>query len=330
MPEAVIAAGGSARRDEVVAAAARLLAARGRAGLPEVLALVADAVDAVAVVVREPHGSGRVIACHPRRPLGAEPRAECLIDVPVRAGGQLCAVLTARGSAPLTSRAAALLLAVGDLLALALAGPVDDAPEQALLDAEADRADVAAQLHDTVGQALVAARYAADLALAGRGDVRAVTDGLQAALASLRGCLRALRTRAVDGRLGSLLSELAGEYATRRAAGDSDVPAVRLRGVDSPAVDELPAPVAVLAHRVVEAALAGVTGHVTVSVAVRAHRLKLSVEGAENPCDVGALDRWSRRASALGGELVRVWNGVRLDVPTTGAEERHGDGSHLR
>ncbi len=331
VPEAAAAGRGRRRPEDVVAVAARLLAVRGRAAIPDVLGLAAEAVRAATVTVRAPRPPGRVIATYPQRPVGASAAASSVLDVPVRAGDHLYGVLTACAQAPFTASAAGALCGVADVLALALAvASHDDAPAQALLDAEADRADVAAQLHDTVGQALVAARYSAELALTGRGDPQAVTDGLQAALVSLRGCLRGLRSRAVDGRLGSLLSELAGDYASRRAAGDGDVPVVRLRGVDHPAVETLPAPVAVLAHRVVEAALAGVTGHVTVSVTVRAHRLKLSVEGAENPSDAGALDRWTRRASALGGELVRVWNGVRLDVPTSGAEEGHGEGSHLR
>lgn len=326
MPELVTSTPGA---DDVVAAAARLLAVHGLGALPDVLALVAGAAHADSVVVREPHAPGRIVAAYPRAPLSSSEQSA--LDVPLRVAGRLHAVLTAYSPSVFTGSDAAVLCGVSDVVALAVAVTAAGSdPAQALLDAEADRADMAAQLHDTVGQALVAARYSADLVLAGQVDPQTVADGLAAALWSLRACLHDLRGRAADGRLGSVLTDLARDYASRRAAGEGDLPVVRLRGVDAPGIDRLPAPVAVLGHRVVEAALAGVTGHVTVTVAVRSNRLKLSVEGAENPCDTGALDRWTRRASALGGELVQVWNGVRLEVPTTAAEERHDDGSHLR
>jgi hypothetical protein len=319
----------SAGPDDIVALAARLLAVHGTVALPDVLGLLADNAHADAVVVREPQAPGRIVAAFPRAPRSAGDLF--VLDVPLRVAGRLLAVLTAYAPGPFGAADAAVLCGVSDVVALALAvAAVGSDPGQALLDAEADRADMAAQLHDTVGQALVAARYSADLALTGRADPQTVADGLHAAVELMRGCLRGLRGRAVNGRLGTVLTELAAECANRRAAGDSDAPVVRLRGADAPALDSLPPPVAVLGHRVVEAALAGVTGQVTVTVTVRSNRLKLAVEGAENPCDTGALDRWTRRASALGGELVRVWNGVRLDVPTTSAEERHDDGSHLR
>jgi hypothetical protein len=290
---------------DALAAVARSLAAHGLDGLGEALAVLGAAVSGRAAVRRVPRQR-------------STRRGGVLLDVPLRIAGSAYGVLEVRTRMPLDASGAALVTAAADIVCLAFAAS-ESAGEQEMLDAEADLAAVASLLRDTVGQALVAARYAADLAVLGRLPVEAVPEALQAALRALGGVLGDLRSRAVDGRLGAALRELSGVRSAADDGEGSDAVQVVVRAED-PALDELPASVGMLALRVVLAALARPPATVRVNARVIDDRLKLDVTCAENPYDAPTLERWARRASALGGLLECHDHGVSLTVPVGDAE----------
>jgi hypothetical protein len=71
----------------------------------------------------------------------------------------------------------------------------------------------------------------------------------------------------------------------------------------------------VTAQRVAEAALRGAVGQASIRASFDGLRVKLCVESAEIAYDASELDRWGRRASALGGHLRLRLDGVELDLP---------------
>ncbi|MBV9291734.1 MAG: hypothetical protein JO222_04725, partial [Frankiales bacterium] len=208
-----------------------------------------------------------------------------------------------------------LLSAVADLLALTLpaTGPVTDAG-RAILDAEADRADVAAALRETVGGALATVRYAAEQLADGRADAAALDDPLRAAAAAVDAVRGEARAYALDAGLRVALRELA-----RRGDGDrpdDGRPDLRVSvTADDPVLDSLPPAVAVAVERVAAAALRNATGRAAVVATYDEEWVKLSVESAEIGYDASELDRWARRASALGGVLRLRLDGVDLELP---------------
>jgi hypothetical protein len=67
---------------------------------------------------------------------------------------------------------------------------------------------------------------------------------------------------------------------------------------------------------VVTAAVEGTSGRPAIAVTGQADgSFTVRVTGAADPHDAGALDRWSRRARALGGDLERHPDGVTLRLP---------------
>lgn len=321
---------GRRAREAVAAAAARLLAARGTEAVPDVLAVAAEALGCS-------HLSLRATACagssgpggdsRPPRPDGGR----WVLDVPVRAAGEPLGVLTATAATPFSTWRADALLALADVLALALsAGPrATHVAGRAGLDDEADRAQVAAVLHETVGRALVTVRYTAEQVAAGRADPAALDDPVRAALTAYRQAQRDLRAHALDAGLRAALRELA-------ARGEGDRPDDGWRPVevsvhaDDPALDEVAPAVAVTVQRVAEAALRGAKGRALVVAVTQGATVKLTVECADNAYDAGELVRWARRASALGGAMWHRPGGVELTLPVAARTEgRHDDSPHL-
>lgn len=323
--------------EPVLAAAARMLAADGVGALDAVLTLAVPALDCADLTLRVPGTAREIAVATGRRLVPVQPPGERrVLDVSVRAAGRLRGVLTAAAYAPFTVEQAAALSGLADLLALALAAaerPAAGDPGRAVLDDEADRAQAAAALYDSVGQALVTVRYAADLVAGGRASPTTLDEPVQAALSAFREAHRSLRAYALEAGLRTALRELAARGGADRP--DDGQPALRLTVVaDDPRLDCLPPPIAVTMQRVAEAALRGATGSARLVAAFAAHGVKLVVESAEIAYDASELDRWARRASALGGHLRFRPVGVELDLPASTAPAtrligHHDDGPDL-
>jgi hypothetical protein len=179
-------------------------------------------------------------------------------------------------------------------LAGVFAGFADSGPaSQAVLDLEADRAQIAAEL-DVVAGALIAAKHTA--------IEPADVHGVEHALTLLRREQRRLRAQTLDAGLVSAL-----QTGGISVVGDVD------------RLDRLPPAQAVVVQRVAEAlsraatAQADEVGHI--SVEVTELEVKLRLDSAENIGDASELDRWGRRVSALGGELLVQPRGVDLRLP---------------
>ena len=185
---------------------------------------------------------------------------------------------------------------------------------RAILDEEADRAQAAATLYDALGDALVAIRYAADLVATGRADINALDEPVRAALAAFQHAHRDGQAHALTAGLRAALRRLPARFAGDRL--DDGTPELRLLvTADDAALDELPPAVAVLLQRIAEVVLRGAVGRATLRATSDGSRVKLCVESAEIAYDASELDRWSRRANALGGDLVVQSGGVELDLP---------------
>jgi signal transduction histidine kinase len=190
---------------------------------------------------------------------------------------------------------------------------------------EAERAALAAALHDGILQELLASRYLVDLALRAAGT-DAVTTPLAEARETLSHALRVARSTlsglgvATVERYGltAALEDLAGRHA---AAGL----AVTVRAPHEPSARGV---MAVTAYRVVQAALAAATrGPVdllvtpadpaSLEIVVTAADLAVTGEGS------ATLDRWGERVELLGGTQTRSKVAVRvrlpLDTPSGGA-----------
>jgi hypothetical protein len=228
------------------------------------------------------------------------------VSLPIRFETRLVGFLTVIAADDLADHDVRLIEAHADLLALALSAVSPRAETAAhVLDEEAERAEVAAVLREGPLASLVAARYALDTG-SERSAVRAV---VQQALRELRRVVVAQRAGGVDG---DLARGLRGLVEDLRHSGCR----VDLLIADLPA-GSVPPSAAVTAYRVVAAALNGVSGRPSVIVTgdVAAECLIVSVTGARDPHDAGALDRWARRARALGGSLERHPDGVVLRLP---------------
>jgi len=202
---------------------------------------------------------------------------------------------------------------------------------QAILDGEADRAQVAASLLEELGDALVAIRYAAELVAAGGADPGAMDEPIRVALAACRNAYRDLRAHALEAGVRAALQQLPDRFGGDRL--HDGMPGLRVAvEASDPRLDALPPAVAVLVQRVAEAALRGATTHANVRAIRDGNRVKLCVDSAEIAYDASELSRWSRRASALGGDLLLRSDGVELDLPVAFGflpEGRHDHGSHL-
>ncbi len=159
------------------------------------------------------------------------------------------------------------------------------------------------RLHDGPVQALVAARYAADLAVRG-GDPTVVRDAVQLALVELRAALWHLRPRTAGAGLAAALDLLSAQLVR------DGKPALTL-DLDLPAEDD---PVfAALAYRLVQAA-ALAPADPTVSVVVRRTPAgsSLTVTGGADAFDGPG---WSEAVAALGGRLTLTAQSLELDLP---------------
>lgn len=291
---ATTASDGAAVR-ALLAEAARLLATNGVVAIPDVVERG-----------RQTLGLDRLtlllcgITPAPRR--AGDPRFS--LDVPVRGRGGQRGLLTATAGAAFTGEQAAVLLALADMLSLALSDrPAQDEIDaaQAVLDAEADLAMAAGEL-DEVADAIVALRHVAP---------SAIGEGVAAALAHLRAVQRSLRAVSLEAGLRAALIRL-----------DADVVAT------DPGLDQLAPAVAALLQRIAEAVARGGDGRARIYAEMDSTTVKLRAELADNGYDAFELSRWSRRVSALGGELRRSPEGVEVWLPTTTRDD--GDnGSHL-
>ena len=178
--------------------------------------------------------------------------------------------------------------------------------------ADADADALADRLHDGVLQSLVAARYAADLALRG-GDPALVRGAVQEALVALRREVWQLRPRSEDD-LDRALRALS---AQRVAAGGDPLDL----GLDAPLpAGGLAASAVALAYRLVQAASLD-PGPVRVGLACSGGTAVLSVTGG--PLDAAV---WDARARALGGRFEAVSPGrtARLLLPISSVPELEG------
>ena len=321
-----------------LAEVARLLANRGADGLADALRLVVDATGARQAVLVGPDTSTVLAVARPDR--GTARSLAPRLDAPVRRTGEVLGVLTLTAKRALTDADAQLLTAVADLCGLTLAA--DGSGQawragRAVLDEEADRAQVAATLLDGVGEALVSIRYAAELVAAGRDDPAALDEPVRAALTAVRQAHRDLRARALEDGLRAALRELPQRWAGDRP--DDGMSELRLSvEADDPGLDTLAPPIAVTVQRVAEAALRGASGQATLLAFRHGERVKLCVDSAEIAYDASELNRWARRAQALGGDLWLRSDGVELSLPaelrpartTPRPEGHHDNGSDLR
>jgi signal transduction histidine kinase len=172
------------------------------------------------------------------------------------------------------------------------APPVTAAPAHVLAEVETERAALSGLLHDDVLQALLAARYTAELA----GDT-ATRDAVREAISAASEAMWALKPRTLDGRLVRALDEL----AARRTG---VVVSLRTDGVP----ERVGPAAATVAYRVVQAAVAACRASaMDVRVEVRAGTLTLTVCDDGPPYDdavyapASDLTRWLVRAGDLGG-----------------------------
>lgn len=305
------------QRADAVVVAARILAAGGASALGEVATLVSQSAHCDHVTLRGPAPTQVLAESATTAPPGEGAPPKWVLDVPVRAGGALYGVLTAVARQPFTAGQADMLAAAADVIALALAADRSDAVAEAgrvVLDEEADRAQLAASLLETVGRAMATVRYAADLVSAGRADPTDLDDPVRAAIVAVRQAHRDLRAHALEAGLRAALRELADRGRADRP--DDGQPPLRVSvEADDPALDEVAPPVAVTVQRVAEAALRGATGHARVCAFVHDRTVKLRVETADNAYDASELVRWARRVSALGGALREQPCGVEVSLP---------------
>ena len=300
-----------------LAQAARQLADGGLGALPEALTTFATALELSDILLRSQDRTV-VIARSECERLPFQPdRRPFVLDVPVRRAAELAGVLTVNATRPLTDTDAALVSGLAAVIAIALAADPAAAAWSAarsILDEEADRAQAAAALSERVGDALVAIRYAAELVAAGRADVGALDEPVRAALTAFQHAHRDGQAHALTVGLRAALHQLPERFAGDRL--DDGMPELRVSvAAQDAALDELPPSVAVLVQRTAEVALRGAVGHANLHVFIAGSRVKLLVESAEIAYDASELSRWSRRASALGGDLVARSGGVELEVP---------------
>jgi len=292
--------------DDTVAAATRLFVAHGADGVNDVVAMLSDRYDARVVLRVLPEGD--VIAQAPL--LTPVDRGAYSLELPVRHRGRVLAVLSVARPRAWPLRAAEALRVVADIVGLALAE--FSAPRrvaaQAVLDAEADRAQLVADIEE-LREALVALPHTESANL---------PTATAAALGAVRAIGRELRVTALADGLRHALADLAKAGAFVAA--------------DDPALDRLPPAVAVIVERVAEAATRGAVESAQIVATVADGWVKLSAESADNSVDASELERWARRAHALGGDLQQRHGAIELTLPaaTSDDEGRHDDRPHLR
>lgn len=318
----------------VVAGIASLLARQGTPGLPAALQTLDRHVGG-ASTVRLPAG-GRGALPQPR--LAETDR----LEFPLYQGTRLLGWLSAAGLVP--PYHLEVLTAVADVLALTLTAPRPDLLDALVLDVDTDRDVLADELHDGVAQALVAARYAADLAARGlrarpTADSAAVVE-LDQARAAVQDALISLR-RTIwwqRGRCGtSLLSILLALADQQRSAGAAELriailpaaaaahaPAGR-RGPSLPAGADVtwglrPA-VTVTAYRCVQEVLRSHGGPVSLLLRRTEGLLTLELRSGRG-AELAGSARWARQVEALGGQFTATGGRLRLSLPAEGGSAR--------
>ena len=307
----------------LLAAVVRLLATDGADAADQALALARDALGCARLTLRAGDDFGGFAPLSESARVPEQGGADrWVLDLPVRARGTLHGVLTAVADRPFTEVDGRALGALADSLALGLSSAAGALPAaRAVLDAEADRAQAAADLHATVEQVLIPVRYAAERLRELHPDAGAVTEPLAAALAAVRHVHADLRAHALEAGLRVALGEIARSGRGDRPD-DGRAPLAVTVVADDPALDALPSAVAVTVQRVTEAVLRGATGSAKLLATYDGEGVKLRVECADTAYDASELDRWSRRVSALGGSLRLRPGGVELDVPAPSATRR--------
>lgn len=300
-----------------LAQAARQLATGGLAALTDALTDFVVALELDDIVLRTPDRTAVLARARCERIPAQSDRRPYSLDVPVRGASGLAGLLSVTATRPFTDGDAGLINGLAAVVALAHAA--DPAPSawsaaRSILDEEADRAQVAAALSEGLGEPLVAIRYAAELVAAGRADASALDEPVRAALTAFQHALRDGQAHALTVGLRAALHRLPERFAGDRL--DDGMPELRVSvTAEDPELDELPPAVAVLVQRVAEVVLRGAVGHANLRVTIAGFGVKLLVESAEIAYDASELNRWSRRASALGGDLVARSGGVELEVP---------------
>ena len=290
---------------DVVIATVAVLADRGSAGREDALRLVVGALPTLRTLTLRTAAEPPVSVT---RPAGVG-ELRWALDLPVRGRSGCSGVLSAVTSEPLTTEEGAVLRAVADALALTGGdgGLAPSAAAQAILDAEADLAQVAAELEETVAASIVALRHV---------DPDLVRASATASLAEVRRIGRRLRAQALGDGLRAALEALRDSGVTVHAP--------------DPALDAAAPAVAVLVERVAESACRGAVGSVRIYASTDKLTVKLRVESADNEIDASEVERWRRRAHALHGELRHWAGGVELILPVaTSNEGRHDDGLDL-
>jgi signal transduction histidine kinase len=297
---------GPADRAEVTATAVSRfvlhLGTVGAAGLREALEVLVAESALSSAVVRRHDGVLAALAGDAHLAVSRDRTALDPVDVlalPIPGpGGTIDAQLLVTGA---TSAQTAPLALAASVIGLALSGE-RYIESDVFMAAEQDRDELADQLHDGPVQQLVFARYAADAAVRG-GDPREARDAVQGALVEIRRYLWHLRPRGAD--LHAALDELSGRLAE---AGH------RVLGLSvHPGADALKPSGAALAYRLVQAVvLAGTGGQPPLGVVLRRHDdgVVVAVDGT-----LPRIDRWQRRARALGGSLSTTPDGLRLALP---------------
>lgn len=178
-----------------------------------------------------------------------------------------------------------------------------DLPSAVLSLAESDATAAADALHDGALQALVVARYAADVAVRG-GNAEAARDAVQDALVALRRAVWLLRPRGDQGLLEAL-----GQLAAQVVAGGGapvvlDVDEALAEVLDA----ELAPAAATAAYRLVQRA----AGDTPLTV-----RVRRTATGLRIALDVPLTDPAGEalRARAVGGALLATRDGASLHLP---------------
>lgn len=169
--------------------------------------------------------------------------------------------------------------------------------------ADADLDDLADELHDGPVQQLVAARYAADLAVRG-GSPALVRSSVQESVVSLRRVLWHLRPRADVG-LAAAIAALSERVV------EAGGPAIVRVGSPGDA-DELRGAAAGAAYRLTQAVARPSAAACRVELRVEAGSLIVVLSGG---APLTAPERWTARAHALGGDLTGFPNRLRLTLP---------------